>query len=305
MTLLAAIIEARKLQKSYGTFTAVDRVDFSVREGEVFGFLGPNGAGKTTTMKMIMGISPRSGGDLTVFGMDVDEHPREIKQQLGVVPQETNLDPDFTTEQNLLMYSRYFGIPRATADERIEELLDFVQLQEKRDVLIEKLSGGMKRRLILARALINRPRLLILDEPTIGLDPQGRHLIWDKLKSLQAAGNTIVLTTHYMEEAAWLCDRLVIMDIGRILVEGAPAALVREHVGSYIIETEAKADVIACLDGHNIRYDRAGDVVQIVTDDPRELNRMLFEHCDPEKVLSRQATLEDVFLKVAGRALKE
>jgi len=302
---LTAIIEARGLRKSFGTFTAVDRIDFSVQEGEVFGFLGPNGAGKTTTMKMIQGISPKSDGVLTVFGMDVAQYPREIKNQLGVVPQETNLDPDFTTYENLLMYSRYFGIVRATAEQRIEELLDFVQLQEKRDVLIDKLSGGMKRRLILARALINHPTLLILDEPTIGLDPQGRHLIWDKLKSLQAAGNTIVLTTHYMEEAAWLCDRLVIMDAGRILVEGAPERLVQDHVGGDIIETESTPDVIACLDQQMTRYEMMGDTVQIVTDNPRELTRTLLASCNPRKVLTRQATLEDVFLKLAGRALKE
>jgi lipooligosaccharide transport system ATP-binding protein len=302
---LTAIIEARGLRKSFGTFTAVDRIDFSVQEGEVFGFLGPNGAGKTTTMKMIQGISPRTDGVLTVFGMDVAQYPREIKKQLGVVPQETNLDPDFTTYENLLMYSRYFGMVRAIAEQRIEELLDFVQLQEKRDVLIDKLSGGMKRRLILARALINHPRLLILDEPTIGLDPQGRHLIWDKLKTLQAAGNTIVLTTHYMEEAAWLCDRLVIMDTGRILVEGSPERLVQDHVGGYIIQTESTPEVIACLNQHMTRYEMMGDTIQIVTDDPRELTRTLLASCNPRKVLTRQATLEDVFLKISGRALKE
>jgi lipooligosaccharide transport system ATP-binding protein len=256
-------------------------------------------------MKMIQGISPRSAGVLTVLGMDVAQYPREIKKQMGVVPQETNLDPDFTAYENLLMYSRYFGIARTIAEQRIEELLDFVQLQEKRDVLIDKLSGGMKRRLILARALINHPRLLILDEPTIGLDPQGRHLIWDKLKSLQAAGNTIVLTTHYMEEAAWLCDRLVIMDAGKILVEGAPERLVKDQVGGDIIETESTPDVIACLDQHKTRYEIMGDTVQIVTDDPRELTRTLLASCNPRKVLTRQATLEDVFLKLAGRALKE
>jgi lipooligosaccharide transport system ATP-binding protein len=302
---LAAIIEARGLQKSFGTFTAVDRIDFSVQEGEVFGFLGPNGAGKTTTMKMIQGISPRSAGVLTVLGMDVAQYPREIKKQIGVVPQETNLDPDFTAYENLLMYSRYFGIARAIAEQRIGELLDFVQLQEKRDVLIDKLSGGMKRRLILARALINHPRLLILDEPTIGLDPQGRHLIWDKLKSLQAAGNTIVLTTHYMEEAAWLCDRLVIMDAGKILVEGAPERLIKDQIGGDIIETESTPDVIACLDQHKTRYEIMGDTVQIVTDDPRELTRTLLASCNPRKVITRQATLEDVFLKLSGRVLKE
>jgi lipooligosaccharide transport system ATP-binding protein len=283
----------------------VDRIAFSVQEGEVFGFLGPNGAGKTTTMKMIQCASPKSGGILRVFGLDVDEHPREIKQQMGVVPQETNLDPDFTVYENLLMYSRYFGIPGQEAGERIEGLLDFVQMQEKRDVLIDKLSGGMKRRLILARSLINNPRLLILDEPTIGLDPQARHMIWEKLKVLQSQGNTIVLTTHYMEEAARLCDRLVIMDSGRILIEGPPDRLVRDHVGSFIIETEETPDVLACLNRMGASFEITNESVQIVTDDPRGLARSLIESCNPGKMITRAATLEDVFLKLTGRALKE
>jgi lipooligosaccharide transport system ATP-binding protein len=283
----------------------VDRIAFSVQEGEVFGFLGPNGAGKTTTMKMIQCASPKSGGILRVFGLDVDEHPREIKQQMGVVPQETNLDPDFTTYENLLMYSRYFGIPSQEAGARIEELLDFVQLQEKRDVLIDKLSGGMKRRLILARSLINNPRLLILDEPTIGLDPQARHMIWEKLKVLQSQGNTIVLTTHYMEEAARLCDRLVIMDSGRILIEGPPDRLVRDHVGGFIIETEETPDVLECLNRMGASFEITNESVQIVTDDPRGLARSLIESCNPGKMITRAATLEDVFLKLTGRALKE
>ena len=210
---------------------AVDGIRFEVRKGEIFGFLGPNGAGKTTTMKMITCVSPRSSGTLSVLGMDPDKNPAEIKGRLGVVPQETNLDPDFTCFGNLFSYSRYFDIPPDEATKKADELLAFVQLQEKRDVAVEKLSGGMKRRLILARALVNNPDLLILDEPTIGLDPQARHLIWEKLRNLQAQGNTIVMTTHYLDEAARLCDRLVIMDNGKILVEGAPADLVKQHVG--------------------------------------------------------------------------
>ena len=186
------VISAENLTKRYGSLTAVDNISFSVNRGEMFGFLGPNGAGKTTTMKMIQCISPKSSGRLTVFDMDVDHHPREIKRNLGVLPQETNLDPDFTCFENLINYARYFEIPKKEAGDRADELLSFVQLEEKRDVRIERLSGGMKRRLLLARALINNPQLLILDEPTIGLDPQGRHLIWEKLKALQGAGNTIV-----------------------------------------------------------------------------------------------------------------
>jgi len=283
----------------------VDRVSFSVEEGEVFGFLGPNGAGKTTTMRMIQCISPKTGGMLRVFDLDVDSHPREIKQQLGVVPQETNLDPEFTTYDNLLLYSRYFGIPAKEAEERIQELLEFVQLREKSDTKIEKLSGGMKRRLVLARALINRPRLLVLDEPTIGLDPQGRHLIWEKLKLLQSQGNTIVLTTHYLEEAERLCDRLVIMDNGQILVEGSPSSLVHEHVGSDIVEAENTPEVRTCLEKLGLTYDQMGELVQVYTDHPRETMKSLVESCMVTKVLARRATLEDVFLKLTGRKLRE
>ena len=232
------IIEARKLTKTYNGVVAVDGISFTVRTGEVFGFLGPNGAGKTTTMKMIACVSPRTSGALSVFDRDPERQPTEIKQNLGVVPQETNLDPDFTCSGNLTTYARYFDIPVAEARKRARDLLAFVQLEEKSDVLIDKLSGGMKRRLILARALINNPSLLILDEPTIGLDPQARHLIWERLRLLQAQGNTIVLTTHYLDEAARLCDRLVIMDHGKILVLGSPAELVKQYVGSEIVEVE-------------------------------------------------------------------
>ncbi|MDD1653449.1 MAG: ABC transporter ATP-binding protein, partial [Methanomicrobiales archaeon] len=213
---MAPVIEATGLTKRFGDFTAVDHVSFRVEPGEVFGFLGPNGAGKTTTMRMIQCVSPKTEGSLRVFGMEVEGHEVEIKRQIGVVPQENNLDPDFTVYKNLAVYARYFDLPRAEAEATIEELLAFVELAEKRDTPIEKLSGGMKRRLILARALVNRPRLLILDEPTVGLDPQARHLIWERLREIRNRGNTIVLTTHYLEEAERLCDRLVIMDRGGI-----------------------------------------------------------------------------------------
>lgn len=299
------IIEARGLTKRYGALTAVDNISFAVQPGEVFGFLGPNGAGKTTTMKLIQCVSPKTGGTLTVFGKDVDSHPREIKDLLGVLPQEANLDPEFTCIENLTTFARYFGIPPAVALARAEELLAFVQLDEKRDVKIEKLSGGMKRRLLLARALINNPRLLVMDEPTIGLDPQGRHLIWEKLKSLQAAGNTIVLTTHYLEEAERLCNRLVIMDSGRILVEGSPEALVAEHVSNDIVETDHTPDVVSCLDRLGAHYEVFGDMVQVYTDKPREVARQLFEECNPGKVFARRGSLEDVFLKLTGRTLRD
>jgi lipooligosaccharide transport system ATP-binding protein len=285
--------------------TAVDHIRFSVNRGEVFGFLGPNGAGKTTTMRMIECVSPRSSGTLRVFGMDPDEHPAEIKQRIGVVPQETNLDPDFTCYGNLITYAHYFDIPAPEAKRRVEDLLAFVELSEKRDTVIDKLSGGMKRRLILARALINNPDLLILDEPTIGLDPQARHLIWERLRQLQAQGNTIVLTTHYLEEAARLCDRLVIMDNGRFLVEGAPADLVQRHAGSEIVEVEKSPDVLSCLDELHVPYEIAGDMVQIATGSSRDVARALFDRCRPGRVITRPATLEDVFLKLTGRSLRE
>jgi lipooligosaccharide transport system ATP-binding protein len=283
----------------------VDNISFTVKKGEVFGFLGPNGAGKTSTMKIIACVSPRTSGKIEVFGMDPDTHPAEIKLRLGVVPQETNLDPDFTCFGNLFTYSRYFDIPPAMALQRAEELLEFVQLQEKRDVTIEKLSGGMRRRLILTRALVNNPDLLILDEPTIGLDPQARHLIWERLKMLQAQGNTIVLTTHYLEEAARLCDRLVIMDNGKILVEGSPADLVKQYVGNEIVEVEKSEDIVSCLTSEKIAYEVIGDTLQIATGSSREVVRTLFDHCSPKKVMTRPATLEDVFLKLTGRKLRE
>jgi lipooligosaccharide transport system ATP-binding protein len=302
---LTAIIEAQDLRKNFGDLVAVDGISFSVKKGEIFGFLGPNGAGKTTTMKMIACVSPRTSGILSVIGMDPDMQPADIKKRLGVVPQETNLDPDFTCFGNLITYSDYFNIPSNSAHKRSDELLEFVQLQEKRNVEVEKLSGGMKRRLILARALVNNPDLLILDEPTIGLDPQARHLIWEKLKNLQAQGNTIVLTTHYLDEAARLCNRLVIMDKGKILVKGAPADLVKQYVGEEIVEVENSTEVLSCLAAHNIPHEITGDTVQIATGSSREIAKILLDSCQPKKMLTRLATLEDVFLKLTGRTLRD
>lgn len=299
------IISAGNLTKTFGAMKAVDAIDFTVSKGEVFGFLGPNGAGKTTTMRMIECVSPRTSGSLSVFGMDPDAEPAAIKQRIGVVPQETNLDPDFSCYGNLLTYARYFDIPDAEAKKRADALLSFVHLQEKRDVMIDKLSGGMKRRLILARALVNNPDLLILDEPTIGLDPQARHLIWERLKILQSQGNTIVLTTHYLDEAARLCDRLVIMDNGKILVEGTPAELIRRYAGSEIVEVEKSERVLACLAEMQVPYEITGDMVQVTTESARDLARTLLDRCQPGKVITRPATLEDVFLKLTGRSLRE
>ncbi len=302
---MAGIIEAKDLKKIFGSTIAVDGIAFSVKKGEVFGFLGPNGAGKTTTMKMIACVSPKTSGILIVIGMDPDSDPARIKARLGIVPQETNLDPDFTCYGNLYSYARYFDIPKESAEKKADELLGFVQLAEKRDVTVEKLSGGMKRRLILARALVNTPEILILDEPTIGLDPQARHLIWEKLRALRAQGNTIVLTTHYLDEAARLCDRLVIMDNGRILVEGTPADLVREHAGREIVEVEKSGEVESCLQDLGIAYELAGDMIQVATESSRDIARVLLDRCRPEIVTTRPATLEDVFLKLTGRKLRE
>lgn len=299
------IIEAHNLRKDYGELRAVDGISFSVMPGEVFGFLGPNGAGKTTTMKMIECVSPRTAGDLSVFGSDVNTHQRDIKRWLGVVPQETNLDPDFTCLENLVVYARYFGIPKEEAMSRALDLLNFVQLSEKRDVAIEKLSGGMKRRLILARALVNSPHLLILDEPTIGLDPQARHLMWEKLKALQAAGNTIVLTTHYLEEAERLCNRLVIMDQGKILVEGSPGDLVHRYAGEDVVEVDYTPEVVSCLKEMGARYEVFGDMVEVFSQQPKEVATRLLSTCNTGKVFVRRGSLEDVFLSLTGRALRD
>ncbi|MFZ1897466.1 ATP-binding cassette domain-containing protein [Methanoregula sp.] len=302
---MPGIIEADDLTKTYNDMVAVSHIRFCVKKGEIFGFLGPNGAGKTTTMRMIECVSPRTSGVLRVFGMDPDKNPAEIKQRIGVVPQETNLDPDFTCSGNLLTYARYFDIPPEEAEKRVENLLEFVALTEKRTTAIDKLSGGMKRRLILARALINNPDLLVLDEPTIGLDPQARHLIWERLRHLRSQGNTIVLTTHYLDEAARLCDRLVIMDHGTFLVEGTPADLVRDQVGSEIIEMDNSPEVIACLAELGVTYETFGDQVQVATIASRELTKTLLDRCRLSRINVRAATLEDVFLKLTGRTLRE
>jgi len=271
----------------------------------VFGFLGPNGAGKTTAMKMIQCVSPRTAGKLDVFGMDVNTSQSDIKRLLGVVPQETNLDPDFSVYENLMVFSRYFDMSRNDARKVTDELLDFVQLNEKKNVNIEQLSGGMKRRLILARALINRPRLLILDEPTVGLDPQARHLIWDKLRSLRDKKVTIVLTTHYLDEAAHLCDRLVIMDNGRILEEGSPKEMVQKNIGTDIVEVGNGPEILACLDDMVADYEIIGDTIQVYTNDPEHVTSHLLKECRLGKITARSATLEDVFLKLTGRKLRE
>jgi len=301
------IIEAEKLVKKFNGFTAVDGISFSVKRGECFGFLGPNGAGKTTTIKMIQCVSPKSSGKLEVSGMEVDEQPRSIKEKLGVSPQEINLDPDFTVYENLVVFSRFFDISEKQAASRADDLIELFQLQSKRDTSINKLSGGMKRRLLLARSLINDPEILILDEPTIGLDPQARHLIWDKLADLKSRGITIILTTHYMDEAAKLCDRIAIMDSGRILTAGSPEALVRDNIRGSIIEANGGSEIVRCLEGirEKVDYEISGDDIRIFTDSPQEILGTILKQCDLSSTSVRSSTLEDVFLKLTGRRLRD
>ncbi len=305
-----AIVQARNLVKRYDGFTAVDSITFDVRAGECFGLLGPNGAGKTTTTRMITCVSPVTAGELTVDGLDVRREPRRIKALLGVVPQEDNLDPDLTVRQNLAVYARYFDMPRAVADERIDESLALFQLLEKRDQPIWALSTGLKRRLVIARGLINQPKILVLDEPTTGLDPQARHLVWQKLRYLHDQGVTMLLCTHYMEEAAQLCDRLVIMHRGRILVEDTPAALVEEYAGREVVELHLRGPerqrVLGQLAARpGLTVEEVEDVLYVYarTADGRASIADLAP--ESEKVIYRHANLEDVFLRLTGRGLAE
>jgi lipooligosaccharide transport system ATP-binding protein len=298
-------IKAENLTKRFNGFTAVDAIDFEVREGEAFGFLGPNGAGKTSTIRMITCTSPLSDGTLRVNGLDVNTDSREIKKMLGVVPQEENLDPDFTVLENLLVYARYFDIKKKDARSRARELLKFAELSEKKDVIIEKLSGGMKRRLLIARALINNPRILILDEPTTGLDPQARHLIWERLRRLKEQGTTIILTTHYMEEAHQLCDRLVIMDQGKILVSGKPENLIDRYIGKDVLELKCRRDITTQLKQRGLEVECFYEKLFVYADRPEEVLSSVRNEFEIESSLIRRASLEDVFLKLTGRGLRE
>jgi lipooligosaccharide transport system ATP-binding protein len=301
------LIRAEKLTKKFGDFTAVDHIDFSVVKGECFGLLGPNGAGKTTTISMIYCVLPLTAGSLQVADMDVTRQPRDIKCMIGVAQQEDNLDPDFTVFYNLLVYARYFSMPRLIATERAKQLLKFIQLEEKSEVKIDSLSSGMKRRLILARALINEPQILILDEPTTGLDPQARHLIWDKVRDLKKQGVTIILTTHYMDEAAQLCDRTLIMDNGKIIEEGVPAELVKKHVGEEVLEVSQDEEVMAYLKQAfpDAQLEIVSDRIQVFTTQPRGIFTELLEKFRFKGAILRDANLEDVFLKLTGRRLRE
>jgi lipooligosaccharide transport system ATP-binding protein len=300
------LIEARGLTKRFGDFTAVDSIDFVVERGETFGFLGPNGAGKTSTMRMISAVSPVSAGTLRVLGRDPGEAGAEIKARMGVVPQQDTLDFELTVYENILVYGRYFGIAKDVIKSRAEELLEFVQLNERRESKVEPLSGGMKRRLTIARALVNDPELLLLDEPTTGLDPQARHVLWDRLYRLKQQGVTQVLTTHYMDEAEQLCDRLVVMDQAKIVAEGSPRELIAQYVQREVVELRFPdgAPPNGNLEGLGDRQEVLADRVLIGTDDGDALAHVVHELGIPiESVLVRRSTLEDVFLTLTGRTL--
>ncbi len=306
-----ALVRARGLSKRFGDFVAVAGVDFEVRRGEVFGFLGPNGAGKTSTMRMISCVSPPSGGELRVLGLDpIADGPR-IRSRIGVVPQEDNLDTELSVWDNFIVYGRYFGLPRPLLRERAEELLEFARLTERRNDRVDPLSGGMKRRLTIARALINQPEMLLLDEPTTGLDPQARHLLWDRLYGLKRQGVTLILTTHYMDEAEQLCDRLVVMDEGRIVDEGSPRQLIERHVTAEVVELrfadpELQAKALPVATEVADRHEALADRLLLYTDDGDATRSALADRgVDALTELTRRASLEDVFLALTGRTLDE
>jgi lipooligosaccharide transport system ATP-binding protein len=303
-----ALIHARGLTKRFGTFTAVDAVDFDVAPGESFGFLGPNGAGKTSTMRMIACTSPASAGTLRILGLDPATHGAQIRGRLGVVPQQDTLDTEISVLDNLVIYGRYFGMSRSEARERGRRLLDFAQLAERANDKVDPLSGGMKRRLTIARALINEPSILLLDEPTTGLDPQARHLLWERLYRLKQQGVTLVLTTHYMDEAEQLCDRLVVMDKARIVAEGSPRALIGQWATREVTELRfaagAQETLGGQLDGLGERVELLPDRVLVYSDDGEAVAAAAHARgLAPETVLVRRSSLEDVFLRLTGRTL--
>jgi lipooligosaccharide transport system ATP-binding protein len=301
-----ALIHARGLTKHFGDLTAVDGIDFDVRKGEAFGFLGPNGAGKSSTMRMIGCVSPVTGGTLRVLDLDPAQDGPAIRGRLGVVPQLDTLDLELTVRENLVIYGRYFGLSRRELRVRSDELLEFVQLSERADDPVEPLSGGMKRRLTIARSLVNNPELLLLDEPTTGLDPQARHVVWDRLFRLKQQGVTLVLTTHYMDEAEQLCDRLVIMDRGSIAEEGSPQELIQRLSTREVVELRFAGEAPSMdgvFDGQVARVEELPDRVLLYTDDGDALVPIAHERLQPQSVLVRRSTLEDVFLRLTGRTL--
>ncbi len=304
----APLISARQLVKQFGEFTAVDGIDVEVRPGESFGFLGPNGAGKSSTMKMIGATSPVTSGELRVFGLDPAIDGREIRARMGVVPQLDYLDEDITVSDNIYLYGRYFDIPRRECRRRVADLLEFVHLTERADARIPSLSGGMKRRVTIARSLINDPQLLLLDEPTTGLDPQARHVLWDRLYRLKNRGVTLVLTTHFMDEAEQLCDRLVVMDAGKIVAEGSPSELIRTHSTREVLELRygvddhrsREADVVGIGDRCEVLPDR---ILVYADDGEAALAAVHGRGSEPVSALVRRSSLEDVFLRLTGRSL--
>ncbi|HEX4830450.1 MAG TPA: ATP-binding cassette domain-containing protein [Trebonia sp.] len=306
------LVRARGLTKRFGGFTAVDGIDFELYQGEAFGFLGPNGAGKSSTMRMISCVSPPSGGELTIFGLDPRRSGADIRARLGVVPQDDTLDIELTVRENLLVYGRYFGLPRPLIRERAGQLLDFVQLTDRADDMVEPLSGGMKRRLTIARSLINDPEILILDEPTTGLDPQARHVVWDRLFRLKQRGVTLILTTHYMDEAEQLCDRIVVMDHARIAAMGTPRELLARFTTPEVLELRFQPDIqdeaakkvqgLFATERTELLADR---ILMYVPDGDAALAGVLDGGLEPVATLVRRSTLEDVFLRLTGRSLVE
>ena len=304
------LIIARGLRKEYGDFTAVDGIDFQVNRGDSFGFLGPNGAGKSTTMRIIAATLTRSGGDITILGKDPEVRGPEIRAHLGVVPQQDNLDNSLTVEDNLYVYGRYFGLSKKFIHRKIEELLAFAQLEEKRGVKVEALSGGMKRRLTIARALVSEPEILMLDEPTTGLDPQARHILWDRLFRLKEQGVTLLITTHYMDEAEQLCDRLMVMDKGRIMAEDSPANLIKTYSTKEVLEvrfgSDRNAQFADQLRSMCDRIEVLPDRVLMYSDDCETLlHNVVSKGMQPTTSLVRRSSLEDVFLRLTGRTLVE
>jgi lipooligosaccharide transport system ATP-binding protein len=304
------VIVATELVKRYGETAAVDGISFEVAPGEAFGLLGPNGAGKSTTMRMVGAVSTRTGGELRILDLDPNDHGPEIRSRLGVVPQADNLDAELRVRENLIVYGRYFGLPLKHLRTRADELLEFAQLSDRATAKVDDLSGGMKRRLTIARALINDPRILLLDEPTTGLDPQARHILWDRLFRLKEQGTTLVLTTHYMDEAEQLCDRLVVVDKGRIMAEGAPAALIKRYSTREVLEVRFGSDQNAAaagrLDGVGERLEVLPDRVLVYADDgEKALVEVTRRGLQPLTSLVRRSSLEDVFLRLTGRSLIE
>ena len=304
------VITATSLTKRYKEFAAVDGLSFEVSPGESFGLLGPNGAGKSTTMRMVGAVSTRTSGELSILGLDPNSHGPEIRSQLGVVPQQDNLDMELRVRDNLIVYGRYFGIPRAVIAKKADELLEFAQLTDRAKSKVDDLSGGMKRRLTIARALVNDPKILLLDEPTTGLDPQARHILWDRLFRLKEQGTTLVLTTHYMDEAEQLCDRIVVVDKGMIMAEGSPASLIRDHSSREVLEvrfgSDRNAEVAATITGAGERIEVLPDRILIYSaDGEAELVKLTEAGLNPITSLVRRSSLEDVFLRLTGRSLVE